>query len=136
MFTALIIGAARTIELALVGWAVGFPVGFLLAILSQYSRGLRVALSALAIGIVVIPSLAVLFWLHYPLQNVLNVVWPPTVTTLILLCAYVAVVSGDILGSEMSRLEREFIEPALMLGLSQRDFAFRVLLLGALENGI
>lgn len=136
MWSEFFTGAIRTLELAGTSWLLGLPVGFAIAWGAHYSNGLRQSLQVAALLIAVVPLLAILFWLHYPLQSALGVVWTPLTTTLLLFATYIAIVAGDILASEMKLLEAEYAEVALVIGLSSRQFMLRVLIRGAVERGL
>lgn len=129
-------GAIRTIELAIVAWMIGLPLGVAAAVIGQLWRPARRPLHICAITIVIIPALAILFWLHYPLQQVLRIVVSPTITAGCLLSIYVWWTSGDVILREMVQIEESCGEAAIVLGIPPRVFMSRVLFAGALQKSL
>lgn len=126
-------GALRTVALAATSWVIGLPIGMALAFAALLHPGSKLILRGVAVFLTVVPFLAILFWLHYPLQTILEVVWPPNLTCAALLSAYVACAFGDVLADEMTRLERRLFEAALVLGVPAKQLIWKVIFPAALE---
>ena len=75
-------GLYVTLKLCLIIWSSGIIIGILLGIIGnkfKYSIGLLISLATFLLSS--IPALITLFWLHYPLQAILNIVVDPFFTT-------------------------------------------------------
>src|SRR5436305_11805307 len=94
-------GALNTLLIAFVSWAIGLPTGIALSFLMLLYPQRRIFLREGSVFLSVVPFLAILFWVHYPLQTLLGVVWPPMFTSIALLSVYLAFMVGDIIAGEM-----------------------------------
>lgn len=127
MWNDLLWGGFRTIQIAGLAWVIGLPLAILLAWLSMSTVFARGSTYLASIALSVIPFLAVLFWVHYPVQTTLGVVWDPFFTTTLLLGGFVAVQCGEILSSNLRAVEQDLVEPAIVLSLPRSLFVFRIL---------
>lgn len=79
--TALIQGLWVTGKLCIIIWSVGLVMGTLLGILSHRLCFFQFLVIAGSFFVASVPILVLLFWLHYPLQELLGVVIDPFITT-------------------------------------------------------
>lgn len=122
MFQELIAGAANTLYLAIVAWAIGLPIGIVLAVLSFMSKPMRSFLRPVVVGFSTLPLLVVLFWLHYPLQTAFSVVWPPMLTSIVALSLFVAISSSGIILQRLIAVDRTYAESIKVLGLDWQSY--------------
>lgn len=132
----LAVGLEKTISLTLGAWLVGGPLGIVLSFFCVISPSWRSVVRLGAVFLSVVPFLAILFWIHYPLQEVLAVVWPPVLSTGALLCVYVTVLVGEIVGEEMRRIERRLLEAGKVLGIPVILFYRRVVFAASIEASL
>lgn len=132
----LLAGVWGTLSIALFAWIIGIPAALLSAFASNLSPIFSQILRTTATAITVLPFLVILFWIHYPLQTLFGVVWPPFWSTALLLAAFVSISAGDILAGEMNRLRATLEEAALVLGIPPYSFLQMVVFPAALENSI
>src|SRR5687768_12060855 len=126
MFRNLLAGALNTIFLVTISWVIGLPLGMGLSLVALNFPKQRVLLRVLAVSFSVIPLLAILFWVHYPLQSLLDTVWSPNITSTALLSAFVTVIIADIMAEEMLRTKGNLIETARVLGIPNHMFISKV----------
>lgn len=122
MLGELIAGATNTLALALAAWIIGLPIGLVLGVVGFVKESTRPLLRGVVIVFSTLPLLVVLFWLHYPFQTVLAVVWPPMVTSIIVLSLFVVVGSSDIFLQKLIAVDRVYSESIKVLGLSSRTY--------------
>lgn len=120
-------GATTTLVLAIFAWIVGLPVGASLAALAFGTPRLRWLLQLTSVVFATVPLLAILFWLHYPVQSVLQVVWSPFATSTFLLSMYVAASTGGILLDRLEAVDRKYSDTIRVLGLTQWDHVVHAL---------
>lgn len=136
MYQEFLYGAYKTLSLACVGWIFGFPIGILLSFFSLRYSKYRFYLSTLSVGFTVVPFLAVLYWFHYPLQNILGVIWPPYFTSALLLSLFIAIISGEIIAEEMRKIKTLFVDSANVLGINSTIFIKRVIFPTSIRNSL
>jgi polar amino acid transport system permease protein len=74
-------GLGVTIRLCLIIWSVGIVMGIILGVIGAYRRVTWGRfIRAMSFGFSAIPTLVILFWLHYPAQAAFNVVIDPFYT--------------------------------------------------------
>jgi len=129
-------GTGNTLLLAGIAWVVGLPLGILLSFKSLQNRIISIYLNRSAIVLTIIPFLAVLYWLHYPLQEILDVVWPPFFTSSMFLTIFIMLTTGEIIASQMRNLKSDYIDAANVLGLSIQNFIRKIVYPSALRNSL
>lgn len=136
MFRNLLAGASNTIFLVTISWAIGLPLGIAWAFLSLNFPQQRIFLRALSVSFSVIPLLAILFWVHYPLQSLLDTVWSPNITSTALLSAFVTIIIADIMAEEMLRTKSNLIETARVLGIPNHMFISKVVFPSSIQGSL
>lgn len=126
MLSEILAGASVTLQMAFFAWAVSLPVAVIIALRAARTPALHRVVVALSTSFVVIPFLAILFWVHYPLQAILGVVWSPLYTCTVLLGFYVGLSITDILSSELLRQKVAYKDTAKVLGVSQSELLRKV----------
>lgn len=101
---------------------IGIPFGILFGVAaSRYSNTVRSLLKSLKFFTKIVPVLVLLFWLHYPLQGLLNVVIDPFWTTIIALGFVNTVAVGYLVFNELELLPKSYYEAGVTLGLSKKQ---------------
>jgi len=136
MLTEFIYGAFKTLSLAFTAWAFGLPMGIIFSFCSLRFPKYKFYLSSLSVALTVLPFLALLFWIHYPLQSLLDVVWSPYFTSAFLLVTFVAIISGEIVAEEMRKTKKDFIDSVDVLGIRRDIFLKRIVFPTALVNAL
>lgn len=126
MLSEILAGSLVTVKMAFAAWAVSLPLAVFVALRAARLPTLRRVVAVLSSGFVVIPFLAILFWVHYPLQNLLGVVWPPFYTCTVLLGVYISLSATEMLSSELIRLKGEYEDTAKVLGVRQQELLKKV----------
>ena len=118
---ALLKGALVSVSLAGLAWLIGIVTGFAVGLLvaRSYLGARLLAGASFAVG--AIPALAILFWLHYPAQQVLGVVIDPFVTSLATLSLLNTVFVASFVTDSANRLAKEYLEAAFVHSWHRED---------------
>lgn len=120
-------GLQTTLRLSIIIWSLGLVLGSCLGVAGNYwresfgipARGLSFILSGL-------PPLVLLFWLHYPLQSMLNVVIDPFITATAALSLINTFLVADIVRGALIDFPEQYITAAKVCGLSPRTTFLRI----------
>jgi ABC-type amino acid transport system permease subunit len=120
-------GLRVTLELCLVIWSCGLILGTLLGVVSanyagtwgRFTHGMSFAFSA-------IPTLVILFWLHYPAQAVFNVVIDPFYTAALTFSLVNIFGVGELVRQAVSDFPKQYIIAGRVCGLGQRDLVLKI----------
>ncbi len=120
-------GLRVTMELCLVIWTTGIIFGITLGVVGanaphswgRFTRAMSFAFSA-------IPTLVVLFWLHYPAQAVFNVVIDPFYTASLTLSLVNIFGVGEMVRQAVRDFPRQYIIAGRVCGLSSRDLVTHI----------
>ena len=131
---ALLRGLAVTLGLASFAWVSGLVVGVPLGLFASRERLItgRI-LGGLGFIFAALPALAILFWLHYPAQQLLGVSINPALTTAAILSILNIIFVGNIISAAVSNLPSELEMSCKLVGLPERVAFFSVLLPAALR---
>ena len=120
-------GLRVTLELCLVIWTSGLLFGVMLGVTGahyptswgRFTRGMSFVFSA-------IPTLVILFWLHYPAQAVFNVVIDPFYTASLTLSLVNIFAVGETVRQAVSDFPAQYIIAGRVCGLPQRDLIIKI----------
>ncbi|MDE2028947.1 MAG: ABC transporter permease subunit [Alphaproteobacteria bacterium] len=120
-------GLRVTLELCAVIWTSGIILGVLLGVAGahdptgwgRFTRGGSFFFSA-------IPTLVVLFWLHYPAQAVLNVVIDPFYTASLTFSLVNIFGVGEMVRQAVVDFPKQYIIAGQVCGLSHRDLVTKI----------
>jgi ABC-type amino acid transport system permease subunit len=120
-------GLRVTLELCLVIWTAGIVFGVTLGVVGanaphswgHFTRAMSFAFSA-------IPTLVVLFWLHYPAQAVFNVVIDPFYTASLTLSLVNIFGVGEMVRQAVADFPKQYIVAGRVCGLEQRDIVTKI----------
>lgn len=117
-------GALTTLHLTLWVWCIGLFVGVQLGVLRSRVSG-PVAGNALTFVFLAfgsVPVLVYLFWFHFPVQQILGVVWDPFITSSIVLGLFNAIMISDVVRGALADFPRELEDVAKVTGVSKSTF--------------
>ncbi len=117
-YPAIVNGALVTLKLSISAWIVGLTVGFILGAGAYYSKFLRVLLHITSFLALSVPLIVLLYWAHFPLQELLGIVVDPFITAAILLSILNALAVAEIWLGALNRYGQDYVLVARMSGLS------------------
>ncbi len=118
----LVSGLLVTIELSLIIWVVGIIVGSLLGALSaQYPNEIGKPSRVISFILSGIPILVLLFWLHFPLQEIFRVVINPFITAAFALSLVNIFAVAEIVRTALIEFPEQYIVAGKVCGLKKRE---------------
>ena len=118
----LLAGLLVTLKLCFVIWASGLILGTILGYLgSKYRSEIGVPVSIVAFILSGIPVLVLLFWLHYPVQAMLDVVIDPFYTACFALSLVNIFAVSEIVRSALSNFPTQYNLAAKVCGLTPKE---------------
>jgi His/Glu/Gln/Arg/opine family amino acid ABC transporter permease subunit len=118
----LLSGLIVTIELSLIVWASGVVIGALLGALSaQYPNKIGNPSRIASFILSGIPILVLLFWLHYPLQEILGIVVNPFITSAFALSLVNIFAVAEIVRVALIEFPNQYIVAGKVCGLKNRE---------------
>lgn len=117
----LLSGLGVTLRLCLFVWGFGIVLGTIVGYTSYKNPsvvGIPVKIISFILG--GIPVLVFLFWLHYPVQFMLNVVIDPFVTTVFTLTIINTFLVSSIISTSLKEFPTQYIMAAKVCGMSER----------------
>lgn len=118
----LLAGLLVTLKLCFVIWLLGLIVGTLLGYLSaKYKSEIGTPVRIVAFILSGIPVLVLLFWLHYPVQAMLDVVIDPFYTAAFALSLINIFAVSEIVRSALNNFPTQYNLAAKVCGLSQKE---------------
>jgi len=118
----LLLGLWVTLKLCLVIWLAGLVIGTILGYLSsKYHSEIGIPARIIAFILSGIPVLVFLFWLHYPLQAMLQVVVNPFYTTCFALSIVNIFAVSEIVRSALDNFPTQYNLAAKVCGLSKKE---------------
>jgi ABC-type amino acid transport system permease subunit len=113
-------GLLETLRLASIIWLAGILLGSLIGVLgAKYPRFFGVPFSTIAFVLSGIPIIVFLFWLHYPLQALLNLVIDPFVTASVTLSIVNIFAVSEIVRRALRDFPAQYIIAARVCGISR-----------------
>ncbi len=115
-------GLSVTLQLCAVIWSVGLVGGIAMGVLGAHRRrswGLTIQGTSFAFS--AIPTLVILFWLHYPAQAMFDVVIDPFYTAALTLSLVNLFGVGEIVRQAVADFPRQYIVAGRVCGMRTRD---------------
>ena len=101
---------------------IGVPLGTLLGVIGgRYNPEIGKLIKASRFITKVIPVLVFLFWLHYPLQSLFEIVIDPFWTTIIALGIINMIATAHVVTVELELLPKSYLEAGITLGMSKNQ---------------
>jgi len=112
-------GFITTLELLGSIMFIGVPLGILIGIIGgKFDDELGTIIKGARFVTKVIPVLVLLFWFHYPLQAIFNIVVNPFITTIVALGLINMIAVAFIISTELRLLPKSYREAGITLGMS------------------
>ena len=120
-------GLRVTLELCLVIWTTGIILGVTLGVTGanhpkswgRFTHGMSFAFSA-------VPTLVILFWLHYPAQAVFNVVIDPFYTASLTLSLVNIFAVGEVVRQAVTDFPKQYMIAGRVCGLSDTELVTKI----------
>jgi His/Glu/Gln/Arg/opine family amino acid ABC transporter permease subunit len=123
----LLSGLLVTMKLCLAIWTAGLLVGSALGVAgSRYKMTLGVPERFCSFMLSGVPILVLLFWLHYPLQEILGVIIDPFYTAVVALSLVNVFAVADIVRRVLDDFPEQYMTAAKVCGLSVRQKILRI----------
>jgi ABC-type amino acid transport system permease subunit len=114
-------GLSITLKLCLLVYPIGIILGTLFGI-ARHKWKLFVGIPSNILGIILssIPIIVFLFWLHYPLQYILNIVINHFITSTFALSIVMIFMVSEIIKNALNDFPKELLQAAKVCGLSNK----------------
>lgn len=128
-FPAFLQGLAVTMQLAAIIWIVGIILGAALGLAgAKYKISVGLPSRAFSFFLSGIPLLVFLFWLHYPVQAIFDVVIDPFYTAAFTLTIVNMFGVADIVRGALADFPQQYLIAAKVTGLTREQTIFRIIL--------
>ncbi|MDD5586295.1 MAG: ABC transporter permease subunit [Alphaproteobacteria bacterium] len=112
-------GLSVTVQLCLIIWIVGIILGIVLGVVGAYRRATWGRFTrGMSFGFSAIPTLVILFWLHYPAQAAFNVVIDPFYTAALTLALVNMFGVGENVRQAIVDFPRQYLLAGRVCGMS------------------
>lgn len=116
-----------TVQLCLLIWPIGILAGALLGVAGARWKTVVGIPSRLASFVLSgIPIIVLLFWLHYPLQYLLDITIKPFYTAAGALCLVNTLLVADLIRAAILEFPGQYVMSAKVCGLSNRETVIRI----------
>jgi ABC-type amino acid transport system permease subunit len=120
-------GLRVTMELCAVIWTAGITIGVVLGVTgAQHPHSWGPFIRAMSFGFSAIPTLVVLFWLHYPAQAVFNIVIDPFYTAALTLSLVNIFAVGEMVRQAVADFPAQYIIAGRVCGLSTGELVTKI----------
>lgn len=120
-------GLRVTLELCLIIWSCGLIFGTALGVVSaNYGRSWGRFTHGMSFVFSAIPTLVILFWLHYPAQAAFDVVIDPFYTASLTFALVNIFAVGELVRQAIADFPRQYIIAGKVCGLSHGDLVLRI----------
>ncbi|MGH8565928.1 MAG: ABC transporter permease subunit [Gammaproteobacteria bacterium] len=115
-------GLLVTLQLASIAWISGLLIGTVIGTLaSRYRQSVGYPLRAASFALVAIPPIVLLYWAHYPLQDVMGVVINPFVTASAIFSLINVVLVAEIIRTTLDAFRGEYRVAAKVSGMTRLE---------------
>jgi ABC-type amino acid transport system permease subunit len=119
-------GLGVTLSLAAITWGGGILIGLPLGLLSYQYLSVRLVVKSLSFILSGIPILVLLFWLHYPAQQILNIVVEPFYSSALALAMVNIFAVESIVYGAAANIPKEFRQAGIVCGLSEKQIFWQL----------
>lgn len=134
---ALAIGFFTTVFMTVSIWAIGLAGGIAFGVVGAgTSAWLGRTIKFLAFLAVALPTLVVLYWMHFPLQRILGIPFEPLWVTIIVLGTINLLMVASLIIGAIQQIPEETSEAGRAMGLSASICYRRVLLPTAIQSAL
>ena len=119
-------GLLITCEICLIVWSVGILMGTLVGFGAHKRHGMCVTLKWVSNVITSMPVIVFLFWMHYPLQSILQIVIDPFVTSVVTFSVVNVLGVANIVSMALNDFPRQYLVAARTLGMSHKTIIRKI----------
>ncbi|MEQ8473300.1 MAG: ABC transporter permease subunit [Marinoscillum sp.] len=119
-------GLSTTLLLCLYIYPLGLVMGTILGSIGYRYRITGLLTRAFSTLISATPILVILFWLHYPMQYILDVVIDPFYTSVFAISLVAIFLISDIIYNSLSEFPQQYVSAAKVCGISSRTILLRI----------
>ena len=119
-------GLRVTLELCLVIWSCGLALKRCLVSSAPIMRAAGAVYAGMSFAFSAIPTLVILFWLHYPAQAVFNVVIDPFYTSALTFALVNTFGVGELVRQAVADFPKQYIIAGQVCGLQHRDLVMKI----------
>lgn len=120
-------GLLVTLALCAVVWSIGLLMGTLFGILSsRYPDEIGKPVHVFSFILSGVPVLVFLFWLHYPLQEMLGIVVNPFITASIALSIVNTFAVSEIISTALKEFPKEYLIAGKVCGMKKKKILFNI----------
>jgi ABC-type amino acid transport system permease subunit len=114
-------GLVVTLQLCAIIWASGLILGTALGVLCARYHGIGTPTRVFSFFLGAVPLLVFMFWLHYPVQAMFNVVINPFITAAFCLSVINIFGVADLVRSALDDFPKQYLTAASVCGLTRRQ---------------
>jgi ABC-type amino acid transport system permease subunit len=114
-------GLENTVYICLLVWFIGLAVGIYLGYFANKYKVMGLSLGWTANIITALPVIVFLFWLHYPLQSILQIVINPFITSVIAFSVVNILGVANIVRTAIAEFPDQYLLAARTLGISHKQ---------------
>lgn len=124
--TAFTNGLIVTLELSLLIWSIGIILGSVLGYFSSQNTVLQRVNKVSTFFLSGVPILVLLFWAHFPLQAIFQVVIDPFITSVFVLSLVNVFAVSTIVNQSIADFPEQYITAARVCGISERRIVQKI----------
>ncbi|MBL1430689.1 MAG: ABC transporter permease subunit [Robiginitomaculum sp.] len=110
-----------TLWITFLASSIGLLIGFVVGFMTWKSKTMSKTVLAMGMVVASLPVLAILFWVHYPLQSAFGVVIAPIYSATIIFAVVNAFLVADTVTNAAKQLPKEYIECGNIYGFSKYE---------------
>ncbi len=120
-------GLQITLWLCAWTYAIGLTAGIVIGV-TRYRVGYWLEIPCRIISVILsaLPLIVLLFWLHYPLQYLMQVVIKPIYTSITALSLIMTFMVADVVSEAFHKFPADLIDAARVTGMSKKQMAWRI----------
>ncbi len=119
-------GLIVTLQLCAIIWASGLVLGTTLGVASARYQGIGTPARLIAFFLGAVPLLVFMFWLHYPVQAMFNVVIDPFITAAFCLSFINVFGVADLVRTSLDDFPKQYLTAAQVTGLTRQQTILQI----------
>ena len=119
-------GLLVTLELSILIWIIGLVLGSIVGTLSSKYKFLDKVNKISSFFLSGIPVLVLLFWAHYPMQAILQIVIDPFITSVVVLSLVNIFAVSNIVNQSLVDFPEQYTTAAKVCGISSKEIFFKI----------
>lgn len=119
-------GLSVTIGLVLIAWVFGIALGIVLGLVGHSTKDIGKGIQYGYFFIQSIPVIIALFWVHYPLQELLGISIPPFITASFILTLFNTISVAQIIKNALNGFPSQYEIAGIVCGLSRNEIIKKI----------